>query len=127
MTLGFTTAARAARMNALATQVGSNAWLRIYSGTRPTTTGGTATTVLVETQCTTTFAPTTSTATITVNAFPNAVIQNGGTATWFRIANSSNVAVIDGLYGSDLQGSTSTFVQGSQVSLISFTLTDGNP
>jgi hypothetical protein len=78
-------------------------------------------------QCTTTFAPTTSTATITVNAFPNALVLNGGTASWFRIATSASVAVIDGQYGTDLQGSTATFVQDSQVSLISFVLTDGNP
>jgi hypothetical protein len=126
MTLGFSTAARAARMNALATQAGSNAWLRIYSGTRPAT-GGTATTLLVELQCTTTLAPTTSTATITLNPFSTALILNSGTATWFRIATSASVAVIDGQYGTDLQGSTATFVQGSQTALTSFTLTDGNP
>ena len=126
MTLGFSTAARAARMNALAAQAGSNAWLRIYSGARPST-GGAGTTILVEMQCTTTFAPTTSTATITVNAFPNALVLNGGTASWFRIETSASVAVIDGQYGTDLQGSTATFVQDSQVSLISFVLTDGNP
>ena len=130
MALGFVPALQNARLDAITTQVGGSALLRIYSGARPAT-GGTATTLLAELTCNATFAPAASGGVLTLNAITqDSSADSTGTASWFRILTSAAVAKIDGnvgTSGSDLNLTTTSIVATQPVSISSFTITEGNP
>lgn len=130
MALGYVAALRNAQLDALTTQVGASALLRIYSGTRPAT-GGTETTVLAELTCNATFAPAASGGVLTLNAITADSSANAtGTASWFRILTSGAVAKIDGdvsTSASDLNLNSTSITSGGTVSITSFTITAGNP
>jgi len=130
MTLGIAVATRNAMLDAITTQVGASAKIRIYSGTRPAT-AGTATTLLAELPCSATFAPAASSGVLTLNAITNdSSADASGTASWFRVLTSGNTPIIDGdvsTSASDLNLNTTTIVIGGPVAISSFTITAGNP
>lgn len=130
MTLGISTTARNAMMDAITAAIGASGKVRIYSGTQPAT-GGTATTLLAELPLSATAAPAASGGVLTLNAITNDSSADAtGTASWFRILTSANVAVVDGTVGTsgaDLNLNTTSIVSGGPVAISSFTITAGNP
>lgn len=131
MALAYSTALRNARMDAITTAAGANALLRLYDGTRPAT-GGTATTLLAELTCGSTFAAAASGGVLTLGTITqDASANNGGTATWFRLVKSDGTThVMDGnvgTSGSDLNLTGTTVIgAGQPVSVASFVITEGN-
>lgn len=129
MALGYSTTLRNAQLDAITTAVGTSGKIRIYSGTRPAT-GGTATTLLAELPCSATFAAAASGGVLTLNAITaDSSADATGTASWFRVLTSANVAVIDGdvgTSGSDLNLNSVSLTAGGSVSITSFTITAGN-
>lgn len=129
MALAYSTTLRHARLDAIATAVGTGGLIRIYDGTRPAT-GGAATTLLAELTVSGAFAPGASANTLTVNAVTSDSSANAnGTATWFRVTTSGGTAVIDGdvgTAGSDLNLNSTSISTGQTVAISSFTITAGN-
>lgn len=122
---------RDAMLDAITTQAGNAALLRIYDGSRPAT-GGTATTLLAELTCGTPFAAAAVNGVLTLSAITQDSSANAtGTATWFRIVKSDGTThVMDGnvgTSGSDLNLTTTSIVSGQPVSVTSFVITEGNP
>lgn len=135
MALGFTTAVRNARMDAITTAVNASGKLRFYNAPRPAdaNTAVSTQTLLAELTCALSFANAAASAAITANAITaanaNAGAGAGTTATWFRLTTSAGTAIMDGnvaTTASDLNVSSTTFVSGQQVSVTSWTITDGN-
>lgn len=131
MALGYIVGLRNAQLDAVTTQAGASALLRIYDGSRPAT-GGAATTKLAELTCNATFAPGAASGVLTLNAIAaDASADATGTATWFRIVKSDGTThVMDGSVstsGSDLNFNTTSIVAGANVAVTSFTITAGNP
>lgn len=132
MALGYVAALRNAKLDAITTQVGTGALIRIYSGTRPAT-GGTETTLLAQLSVSGAFAAAAAAGVLTVNAvIQDASADASGTASWFRVLTSAAVAKIDGSVtatggGGDLQLVTTSITAGQPVQITSFTITDGNP
>jgi hypothetical protein len=117
-------------LDEITARAGASALLRIYDGSRPAT-GGTATTLLAELTCNSTFAAAASGGVLTLNAITSDSSANAtGTATWFRIVQSGgSTHVLDGnvgTSGSDLNLNTTSIVSGATVSISSFTITAGN-
>lgn len=128
MALGLATTTRNNRSSSLNTDVGASAKLRFYSGARPAT-GGAVTTLLAELTCNATAFGTASGGVLTVNAVTAANASSTGTATWFRVVTSALTFVFDGdvnTTSSDLNVTSTSFVSGQQVSVTSWTLTEGN-
>lgn len=130
MTVGFSTAVRNARADAITTQAGGSCKLRIYNGTRPAT-GGTATTLLAELTCNATFAPGASGGVLTLNAITqDSSADATGTATWARIVKSDGTThILDcsvGTSGADIVLNTTSIVAGAAVAVTSAVLTEGN-
>jgi hypothetical protein len=130
MTVGFSTAVRNARADAITTQAGGSCKLRIYNGTRPAT-GGTATTLLAELTCNATFAPGASGGVLTLNAITqDSSADATGTATWARIVKSDGTThILDcsvGTSGTDIVLNTTSIVAGAAVAVTSAVLTEGN-
>ena len=130
MALGYNVTLRNNQLDQITARAGASALLRIYSGTRPAT-GGTATTLLAELTCNSTFAPGASSGVLTLNAITQDSSANAtGTATWFRIVQSDgSTHVLDGdvgTSGSDLNLTTTSIVSGQPVSISSATITRGN-
>lgn len=130
MTIGIVATVRNAMLDAITTQVGGSAKLRIYSGTRPAT-GGTATTQLVELICNATFAPASSGGVLTLNAIASGTAGASGTASWARLLKSDGTTIICDMdvstSGSDLNLNSLSIGAGATVSVTSATLTAGNP
>lgn len=131
MALGYATRLRNAKQDAITTDAGNGALIRIYDGARPAT-GGTATTLLAELTCGTPFAAAASGGVLTLGAITQDASANAsGTATWFRIVRSDGTThVMDGnvgTSGSDLNLTTTTIASGQPVSITSFVITEGNP
>lgn len=128
MALGISSTARNNRSSSLNTDVGTSAKLRFYNGARPTT-GGAATTLLAELTCNATAFGTAASGVLTVNAITAANASATSTATWFRVVTSALAFVFDGdvnTTGSDLNVSSVSFTSGQQISVTSWTLTEGN-
>lgn len=122
---------RDAMLDAITTQAGNAALLRIYDGTRPAT-GGAATTLLAELTCGTPFAAAAVNGVLTLGAITQDASANAtGTATWFRIVKADGTThVLDGsvaVSGSDLNLTSTSIVSGQPVSVTSFVITEGNP
>lgn len=131
MALGYIVALRNAQLDAVTTQAGASALLRIYDGTRPAT-GGAVTTLLAELTCNATFAPASAAGLLTLNAIASDTAANAtGTATWFRIVKADGTThVMDGnisTSGSDMNLNSTSIVVGGTVAITSFTITAGNP
>ncbi len=134
MTMRFALPLRAARLNQITARAGANALLRIYSGSQPAT-GGTPTTLLAQLTCNAVFAPSTSTATLTLNSIsPTSSANNSGAATWARIVQADGTThVLDMTVSTtsagtgDLQLDDTNIVLGGTVAISSANITDGNP
>lgn len=133
MALGFDTTLRNNRLAQITSRAGASALLRIYSGSRPAT-GGTATTLLAQLTCGSTFAPAPSSGVLTLNAIsPATSAAATGTATWFRIVQSDGTTfVMDGSVSTiaagtgDLRLDDTNIVLGGTVAISSGTITEGN-
>jgi len=133
MTIGLHQTLRNSRLDAITSRAGSNALLRIYSGTRPATSGA-ETTILAQLTCNATFAPAASGGVLTLNAITSDTSANAtGTATWFRIlASDGTTIVLDGSVSTvaagtgDLQLDDTAIVLGGTVAVSSGTFTEGN-
>jgi hypothetical protein len=132
MAISYSTAIRNAMLDAITSNVGTTAKLRIYSGTRPANVAAAITgTLLAELTCNATFAPAASGGVLTLNAITqDSSADNTGTATHFRLWNSgASVAMLDGdvgTSGSDLNLTTTSITSGQPVSVTSFVITEGN-
>jgi hypothetical protein len=131
MALGYITALRNARLDAITTFAGTTAKLSIYSGAQPAT-GGTATTQLAQLVCNATFAPAASGGVLTLNAITaDASADATGTATWFRLFKTDGTTIVMdgtvGTSGADLNLNTTSIVTGANVAVTSFVITTGNP
>jgi hypothetical protein len=133
MALKFPAAFRTTRAGTVTTRAGNAALLRIYSGTRATDsdTAIGAQVKLAELTCGTPFAPGATSGVLTANAITNANALATGSATWFRLVDSTGTTTImDGDVsvsggGGDLQLVTVSITSGQPVSVTSFVLTEG--
>lgn len=133
MAIKQTTAVRNAQLDALNSQTGTSAKLRIYNGTRPANanTAITSQTMLVELTCNATaFAAAASGGVLTANAISNGTAAATGTASWFRLWQSNGTtAIMDGdvsTSGADVNLNNTSIATGQTVSVTSFTVTDGD-
>lgn len=133
MALAYATTLRNARLDAINTAANAGAGaalLRIYDGTRPAT-GGTATTLLAELTFSDPAFGAAGSGIITASSITQDASANAtGTATWFRVVDSSATFVMDGnvsTSGSDLNMTTTAIVSTQPVSCSSFVITEGNP
>lgn len=134
MALGYEAATlRDAMMDAITTQAGTSAKLRIYDGTRPATGAAITTqTLLAELICNATaFAGASVNGVLTANSISDDTAANAtGTASWFRIVQSDGTTfVMDGdvgTSGSDLNLDSVSIVINGTVSVTSFVITEGN-
>src|SRR5690349_19251052 len=131
MALSYNTTLRNARQDAITTEAGSNALLRIYSGTAPATVGTalSGNTLLAELACGSTFAAAASGGVLTLNSISNDTSADAtGTATFFRIYKSNGTtAVVQGSVtatggGGNLTLATTSIVAGAVVSVTSATI-----
>ena len=132
MALAYVTALRNARLDLIKTQTDAGAGaglLRIYDGTRPAT-GGTATTLLAELTFTDPSYGAAASGVLTASAITQDSSANAtGTATWFRVVDSTAAFVMDGnvgTSGSDLNLTTTSIVATQAVSVTSWVITEGN-
>ena len=131
MTLGIATAIRNSKMDEMTTAIDAGAGaglLRIYDGTRPIT-GGTVTTLLAELTLSDPSFAAASSGAITANAITSNTAAASGTATWFRIVDSTSAFVCDGSVataGADLILNSTTITAGVLVDVTSAVLTDGD-
>jgi hypothetical protein len=130
MTIGLATTVRNAMLDAITTQAGASALLRIYDGSRPAT-GGTATNKLAELTCSATLGNASSGGVLTLNSITSASALLAGTATWFRLVKSDGVTVIldgsVGTSGADINLNSTAISSGATVSVTSGSITAGNP
>lgn len=131
MALAYDTVVRNAMLNQIQSILdgGANALLRIYDGTRPAT-GGAATTLLAALTMSDPVAPAASGGVLTFSSITSSSVLTAGTATWFRMVTSAGTFVLDGnvgTAGSDLNLNTLALVPNAQISVTSFTITEGNP
>jgi hypothetical protein len=130
MTIGLATPVRNALLDAITTQAGTSALLRIYDGTRPAT-GGTATNKLAELACSSALGAASAAGVLTLNPISSAGALLAGTATWFRIVKADGTTVIMdgsvGTTGSDINLNSTVISAGATVSVTSGAITAGNP
>ena len=132
-TIGYTASIRTAKMQAIidAIDAGASGGLnRWYDGVRPAT-GGSATTLLG----TLTFSATCGTAAAGVLTFSAITSDTSAdatsTVTWGRVLDSTPTFCFDHSIGTaggnDIVVNTAAVVTGAQLSITSWTITDGNP
>ena len=133
--LKYSAALKNAQQNAIATQVGANALLKIYAGSQPADPDVAigAQTLLATLTCNATFAAAAAAGVLTLNSISNGIGTAGagaGTAaTFFRLTTSGGTAQIDGtvgISGADLNLNNTNIATGQTVSVSSFALTNGN-
>lgn len=130
--LKYSVVLKNARLNQIASTVGTSGLLRVYDGAQPANpdTAVTSQTKLAELTCNASaFAPSASGGVLTANAITNANALATGTASWFRLCKSDGTAVIDGTVGtsaSDLIIDNTSVNSGQQVSVTSLAITAGN-
>lgn len=133
--LKYSAALKTAQQAAISTQAGASAILTLYSGAQPASpdTAVTSQVALSTHTCAATFGSAAS-GVLTVGAIGNGTGSAGagaGTAaTWYRLTTSGGTALIDGSIGTsgadlNLTGTTN-IATGQQVSISSWTLTNGN-
>lgn len=133
MALGFATTLRTARASQIVAAIDAGAGagkLRLYNGTRPAT-GGAVTTLLAEL----TFSDPCGTVTNGVLTFSaitsDASADTTGTATWFRIVDSTGAFVLDGTItvtggGGDITMTSTSIQAGVTVDGTSLVFTEDN-
>lgn len=132
MALGYSVTLRNNRLDEITALIDavSNGLIRIYDGTRPAT-GGAATTLLAELSFSATSFPAASSGVMTANAITSDSSANAtGTATWFRVVDSTGSHVLDGdcgTSGSDMNLNSVAISIGVQVDCTNFVITAGNP
>jgi hypothetical protein len=133
LNLKYAVALRNAKLDAITTQVGTSALLRIYDGTQATNpdTAIGAQVLLAELTCNASaFAAAASGGVLTANAITSdSSANNTGTASWFRLLTSGASAKIDGTVGTsgtDMIINNTSINAGQVVSCSSLTITAGN-
>lgn len=131
MALAYSTPLRNLMLNQITAELdlGANALLRIYDGTRPAT-GGAATNLLATLPLSDPAASAASGGVLAFSAISTSSVAASGTATWFRLVTSAGSFVADGnvgTSGSDLNLNTLALQAGAQISVTSFVITEGNP
>lgn len=133
MAIAYASTLRTSRMDLVDDAVNAGAGaglLRIYDGSRPAT-GGAATTLLAELTFSDPAFGAAAAGVLTASAITQDASANAtGTATWFRVVDSTGTFVMDGnvgTSGSDLNLTTTSIVATQPVSVTSFVLTEGNP
>jgi hypothetical protein len=120
------------KLDGITTELGSNALIRIYSGTQPTNpdTALAGNTLLAELACSTTFAAGAASGVLTASSITaDSSADNTGTATWFTICTSGGTRKIDGSVGTsgcDMNINSTAISSGANVSVSSLTITSGN-
>ena len=135
MALSYRTTLRNTRLDSNTTDVGTNAYLRIYSGTAPANVGAalSGNTLLAELRGNASaWAAAASSGVLTLNAITSDSSADAtGTATFFRwFKSDGTTAVIQGTVntsGGDLNLNSTSISSGVQVSVSSWTITEGNP
>lgn len=128
MALKYSTTARTNRMTQLSTDIGSNAVVKLCSGTRPANVAAalTGNTVVTMAGNASGFGLASS-GVLTANAIANATAALSGTVTHFRVFKSDGTtAVIDGDVanaGADLNLDNPVIASGQTVGISSFVLT----
>jgi len=132
MALGYVTSLRNSQLDAVSALIDGGATgglLKIYDGTRPST-GGAATNLLAQLTFSTTSAPAAAGGVLTFSAITDDTSADAtGTATWFRVTDSTGSFVLDGdvgTSGSDLNLNTTAITIGTNVAINPFTITAGN-
>jgi len=133
LNLKYSALLRNAKLDAITTQVGTSALIRIYDGSQPATpeTAIGAQVLLAElTGNASAFAAAASGGVLTASAITNDSSANAtGTASWFRILTSGATAKIDGTVGVgtfDMVINNTSIATGQVVSISSLTITAGN-
>ncbi len=132
--LKLSAAARNAVLDALADEIGADAVIRIYSGTKPANvaSGIGAATLLAELTGGDPFAGSASGGVLTANAITeDSAADATGTAAWFRIFQADGTtSVLDGTVGVtsdyDMQVSTTAINVGIAVQVTALTITQPN-
>lgn len=128
MALKYSSTSRTNRMSQLNTDIGTNAILRVYSGTRPANVAASITGTLLATfTCHSSGFGVASSGALTANAIANVTATGAGNASHFRLFRSDGTtAVIDGdvaASGSDLNLDNINIAVGQTVSITSFVIT----
>lgn len=134
MTVAYAVTLRNARLSAVATAADAGpaaAILNIYGGTRPATAGAPPGPILAGlTMGDPAFDPPSNGSMQATAITGDTSADNSGTATWFRITDSTGAFVLDGdvgTSGSDLNLNTTTITAGIQVDVTSMIIGGGNP
>ena len=126
---GYSTTLRNGKLNEITTTVGNAGVLTIYNGTRPAT-GGTATTALVAFTCGTPFAAAAASGVLSPTLPSATAAVATGTATWARLTTSGGTFVADfsvSTAGAEINLNSTSLTISVNVTLTSWTITDGNP
>lgn len=131
----LSTNARNAVADALVAQIGANALIDIYSGTKPAgpNTAVTSQVKLATVTGASTFAPASVAGVATANAIANGTgtvgASTGTVATWFRANSSGGAPAVDGtvgLTGCDMNINNTSIATGQTVAVSSCTITAPN-
>lgn len=125
---GYSTTLRNGTLNALTTEAGSGALLKLCDGVRPAT-GGTITNVLGTFTCGTPFAPGAAAGVLSPTLPANTTGTAAGTATWARLTTSAGVFVADyslGTTAAEIIVNTTTISIGLTLSVTAWSVTAGN-
>lgn len=127
MAIQYSTAYRTSAMSNLNTTIGTNAQIKIYSGSAPANVGTAPTgTLLVQFTGNATAFGSASNGVLTANAVANANASNTGTAGYFRIATSGGTDVLQGTVGTsgtDMIVTNTSINSGQTCSFTSLTIT----
>ena len=129
MTFRVIDAVRNANLDSLTAAIGSGGFLQIYSGSEPASAGTalSGNTLLAELPLSSPFAGAAANGVLTANAITTANAIADGTATFYRLTNSSKVAVAQAAVGgAELALSSTTITTGSPISVSSLVINDGN-
>lgn len=130
MAVRYSTAVRNARLNALATVIGTTPKLRFYTGTAPASCAAAATgTLLAELDLPSSYLSSASGGVASqVGAWETADADASGTPGYFRVYDSAGTTCHwQGVCPDDLLGSpTEEIVIGAQVVITGYTITEGN-
>ena len=131
MALGYIVTARNNQLDQITALIdsGTQGLLKIYDGVRPSS-GGAITTVLAELTMSAPSFPPAASGTMTANAITGDTSANAtGTASWFRVTDSTGAFVMDGdvgTSGSDMNLNTVSIQAGVAVDITSFVINSGN-
>lgn len=121
-----------ARLDAIATALGTSALLKIYDGTQatnPDTAIGAQNLLATLTCNASAFAGAAASGVLTASAITSANAVFTGTASWFRLTTSGGTAKVDGTVGTsgtDAIINNTSITSGQSVSCTSLTITSAN-